>query len=93
MERTIWTVGHSKHPMETFLGLLEGSSIRLVADVRRFPGSRRHPQFRREAPERHCSRKAIALRSSLVLPGRGLSGRNRQPIPTMPIPGNSWPPT
>jgi uncharacterized protein (DUF488 family) len=49
MPRTIWTLGHSNHPMETFLDLLEASSIRLVADVRRFPGSRRHPQFGREA--------------------------------------------
>jgi uncharacterized protein (DUF488 family) len=42
---TIWTIGHSNQTIERFLELLTASSIAAVADVRRFPGSRRHPQF------------------------------------------------
>ena len=42
---TIWTVGHSVLPMEEFIQLLKSHGIEAVADVRRFPGSRRHPQF------------------------------------------------
>ena len=41
----IWTVGHSTRSMDEFLGLLEANGVRALADVRRFPGSRRHPQF------------------------------------------------
>jgi uncharacterized protein (DUF488 family) len=41
----IFTVGHSTHPIERFLSLLGEARIEAVADVRRFPGSRRHPQF------------------------------------------------
>jgi uncharacterized protein (DUF488 family) len=42
---TIWTIGHSTDPIDTFLRALAAHQISLVADVRRFPGSRRHPQF------------------------------------------------
>jgi uncharacterized protein (DUF488 family) len=49
MAETIWTIGHSNRTIEGLVALLEGERIALVADVRRFPGSRRHPQFGREA--------------------------------------------
>ncbi len=48
MPHTIWTVGHSNRSLEDFLALLRSQAIALVADVRRFPGSRLHPQFNRE---------------------------------------------
>jgi uncharacterized protein (DUF488 family) len=48
-ERRAFSVGHSTHALEAFVGLLRGAGVRVVADVRRFPGSRRHPQFAREA--------------------------------------------
>src|SRR5689334_11503225 len=41
----IWTIGHSTRKIEEFIALLNAQHIRVVADVRRFPGSRRHPQF------------------------------------------------
>jgi uncharacterized protein (DUF488 family) len=41
----IWTVGHSTRSIETFIALLRHYRIEVVADVRRFPGSRRLPQF------------------------------------------------
>ncbi len=46
---TLWTIGHSNRELADFLALLAGEKIQVVADVRRFPGSRRHPQFGREA--------------------------------------------
>jgi uncharacterized protein (DUF488 family) len=45
---TVWTIGHSTHKIETYLELLESQAIQCLADVRRFPGSRRHPQFGQE---------------------------------------------
>ncbi len=44
----IWTIGHSTRPLEAFLALLETHRIKLLADVRLLPGSRRHPHFNRE---------------------------------------------
>ena len=46
---TIWTIGHSTRTLEEFLALLATYSIGAIADVRRFPGSRRWPQFARDA--------------------------------------------
>jgi len=43
-----WTIGHSTLPPERFLARIEAHSIQQVADVRRYPASRRHPQFNRE---------------------------------------------
>ncbi len=46
---TIWTVGHSTRSLDVFLDLLARYRIEAIADVRRFPGSRRHPHFASEA--------------------------------------------
>lgn len=46
---TIHTVGHSTRTIEDFLTLLENHKIELLIDVRRWPMSRRHPHFNREA--------------------------------------------
>jgi uncharacterized protein (DUF488 family) len=41
----IWTIGHSTRSIDELLAVLQGQSIRLLADVRRYPASRRHPHF------------------------------------------------
>jgi uncharacterized protein (DUF488 family) len=46
---TIWTVGHSNHPLETLLELLRCEQIEVVVDVRSAPYSRFAPHFNREA--------------------------------------------
>jgi hypothetical protein len=48
-EGEVWTIGHSTHSIPAFLELLHAHGIETVADVRRFPGSRRHPQFGADA--------------------------------------------
>ena len=45
----VFTVGHSILGAEAFLARLESHGIEVLADVRRFPGSRRYPQFGAEA--------------------------------------------
>ncbi len=49
MAPTIWTIGHSTRSIEEFLELLAAAGIEAVADVRRYPGSRRWPHFARES--------------------------------------------
>lgn len=44
----IFTIGHSIHPIEKFAGMLTAHEVRLVADVRTIPKSRRNPQFSAE---------------------------------------------
>src|SRR6185312_1795894 len=45
---TIWTIVHSTRTLEEFLGLLGEYRIEAIADVRRYPGSRRYPYFTSE---------------------------------------------
>jgi uncharacterized protein (DUF488 family) len=49
MAPPLFTLGHSTRSIEELLGLLAEHRGELLVDVRRFPGSRRHPQFSREA--------------------------------------------
>ena len=48
---SVFTIGHSTQPIEQFIALLLENDIACLADVRRYAGSRRHPQFVREALE------------------------------------------
>ena len=43
--KTIYTIGHSTRTMEEFLDLLFSFDIKILADIRRLPGSRKYPQF------------------------------------------------
>ncbi len=47
--RELWTIGHSNHPLERFLELLEQHRIAALVDIRRFPGSRTFPQFNQDS--------------------------------------------
>jgi uncharacterized protein (DUF488 family) len=69
----LFTVGHSTHPIERFIALLTGSGVRLLADVRRFPGSRRNPQFNSEALRESLESAGIAYEPF----GDELGGRRR----------------
>ena len=45
--RRVFTIGHSNHPIDHFVGLLRTHGVHLVADVRSMPRSRFAPQFNR----------------------------------------------
>jgi uncharacterized protein (DUF488 family) len=45
VDGTVWTVGHSTRTLEAFVAVLDAHGIEAAVDVRRFPGSRRLPQF------------------------------------------------
>jgi uncharacterized protein (DUF488 family) len=57
---TVFTIGHGARPIETFLQLLQGAGVRRVVDVRTAPGSRRHPQFGKDALSRTLEGHGIA---------------------------------
>lgn len=67
---TIWTVGHSTRPLEEFLDVLAAYRIEALLDVRRFPGSRRQPQFQAEALEGSLAVRGLAYRWLPSLGGR-----------------------
>ncbi|MBA2080066.1 MAG: hypothetical protein BGP10_06720 [Rhodanobacter sp. 68-29] len=67
---TIWTIGHSTRTLEEFLALLAAFRIEAIADVRRFPGSRRQPQFARDALAQSLPAHDIAYQWIPELGGR-----------------------
>ena len=68
--RTVWTIGHSTRSGEEFLAVLAAYRIELLVDVRRFPGSRRLPQFQQAALEEALTAADVAYRWLPELGGR-----------------------
>ena len=67
---TIWTVGHSTRPLEEFFMVLQAHGVEQIVDVRRFPGSRRLPQFAASALEAALAAHRIAYAWFPSLGGR-----------------------
>jgi len=67
---TLWTVGHSTHSIDELLDILGAHGITRIADVRRFPGSRAHPQFNPDALAASLATRAIAYTPMPQLGGR-----------------------
>jgi len=74
----ISTVGHSTHPIEDFIGILEAHGILQLVDVRTTPRSRRVPQFNREALPGSLKTAGILYRHMPGLGGR----RHAKPGPS-----------
>jgi uncharacterized protein (DUF488 family) len=74
----ISTVGHSTRSSDELLEILRETGVKLLADVRAYPSSRRHPQFNRETLAAALSASGIGYRHM-----RGLGGR-RTPVPGRP---------
>lgn len=66
----IFTIGHSTRSVEEFIALLREADSDLVVDVRRFPGSRRHPQFNAERLAAALAASGIGYRHVAALGGR-----------------------
>jgi uncharacterized protein (DUF488 family) len=73
--RTIYTIGHSTHPIERFVELLQRHGIEMLADVRSTPFSRFNPQFNR-ASLAH-SLEAAGIRYEFM--GEELGARSNDP--------------
>jgi uncharacterized protein (DUF488 family) len=74
----VHTLGHSTLALEDFLALLTAHEIDAIADVRRFPASRRHPHFAREALAASLAAHGVAYSWLPALGGR------RDPKPDSP---------
>ena len=72
------TVGHSTHEAERFVELLRGAGVEAIADVRRYPGSRRQPWFGSEAMRDWLAAAGIGYHHFPELGGR------RRPVPDSP---------
>jgi uncharacterized protein (DUF488 family) len=67
---TIYTIGHSTHSLDDFLAMLKSFNIKIIADIRRFPGSRKFPHFNKESLELSLQEAGIEYIHMLALGGR-----------------------
>ena len=66
----MYTIGHGTRPVEELLACLDEVGVRTLVDVRRFPSSRRNPQFGQQALAATLERARIAYVHAPELGGR-----------------------
>jgi uncharacterized protein (DUF488 family) len=84
--REIWTAGHGARSAGELTELLQGAGVRTLADVRRYPSSRRHPQHGRGALERSLAAAGIRY----VWLGESLGGRREAVLAPEESPNRAW---
>ena len=70
---TIYTVGHSSRGLDEFIVLLKAHGVETLADIRKLPGSNKHPHFNQEELAASLARVGVGY---VYL--RELGGRRRQ---------------
>lgn len=75
----LYTIGHSTRAADEFVSLLGEHSVDCLVDVRRFPGSRRHPHFASEALAATLERAGIDYLHEPDLGGYRKSSRRDSP--------------
>jgi len=77
--RALFTLGHSTRTFEQLLEICEAHAVRAIADVRRFPGSRRSPHFGRPSLEQTLPAHGISYLWIPALGGRRRRARGAPP--------------
>jgi uncharacterized protein (DUF488 family) len=78
---SIFTIGHSTHPLDDFLALLVRHRIRKVVDIRRFPSSRKFPHFNQQQLAPALKSAGLDYRWMEALGGRRHKQRTGSPSP------------
>jgi uncharacterized protein (DUF488 family) len=79
MSRTLYTIGHSNHPLDAFLALVGAHALQCIADVRAFPASRRWPHFNREPLADALAARGVRYQWIPALGGRRGTARADSP--------------
>ena len=72
---SVWTIGHSNHPLDHFLGLLADHGVQVLVDVRSRPYSRYTPHFSRDALRDDVTNAGVRY----LFMGKELGGRPADP--------------
>ena len=66
----VFTIGHGTRPADELVACLQGAGAGTLVDIRRFPGSRRNPQFNKETLAATLAAAGITYRHAVELGGR-----------------------
>lgn len=75
-QKIIYTIGHSTRTGEEFLSILKSFKIKLLADIRTYPGSKRYPHFNKEHLQQTLSEEKIIYQHFPDLGGRRKPSRD-----------------
>ena len=70
MPPRVFTIGHGTRSGDDLVAVLQGAGVQTLVDVRRYPGSRRNPQFNLEAVAERVTAAGITYVHELELGGR-----------------------
>jgi uncharacterized protein (DUF488 family) len=75
----VFTIGHGTRPADELVACLREAGVQTLVDVRRYPGSRRNPQFVQTALAETLQEAGISYRHAVELGGRltGEPGQER----------------
>src|SRR3954470_8314872 len=68
--KTIWTIGHSNLPIDVFIQMLHSFQIKVLADIRSFPGSKYCSHFNKEQLQETLKKEGIQYMHFVELGGR-----------------------
>lgn len=80
--KTVWTIGHSTHSIETFIGMLNAFDVQVLIDIRHYPGSKRYQHFNKDTLEDSLKNVSIEYIHMVELGGR------RKPLKDSP--NSAW---
>jgi len=86
MTPTLYTLGHSTRSADELTAVLRDMDVTALADVRRYPASRRHPQHNRGTLEHALPAAGVAY----LWLGDSLGGRVRQTVPAECSRNTGW---
>jgi uncharacterized protein (DUF488 family) len=66
----VHTIGHGTRPLAELIGLVAAAGVQTLVDVRRYPGSRRNPQFNQPTLAAALTAAGIEYRHEVELGGR-----------------------
>jgi uncharacterized protein (DUF488 family) len=66
----VFTIGHGVRPIEELVAMLQDAGVQTLVDVRRFPGSRRNPQYNQQLLRDVLASAGIFYRHAVALGGR-----------------------
>jgi uncharacterized protein (DUF488 family) len=66
----VFTIGHGVRPIEELVAMLGEAGVETLVDVRRFPGSRRNPQYNQQPLREVLARAGVLYRHAVELGGR-----------------------
>lgn len=70
MKIELFTIGHSNHSLADLIALLQRHEIRVLVDIRRFPGSRKFPHFNSDSLAQNLPQHGIEYQWIEALGGR-----------------------